>query len=82
MPYPKKSPEARDVARKAARTRWLNTSAADREAQMAALRKRKTAKWLAEIDPDGTLDPAERAIVASGARVVDRLRPLEILSRW
>lgn len=53
-----KNPEDRVlIARIAANERWART--ADRTAATAAARTGLRAKFAREVDPDGTLDPAE-----------------------
>jgi hypothetical protein len=43
----------------AAHTSWANTS--DRSARTAAARKAQLDRFERQVDPDGTLDPQERA---------------------
>lgn len=47
------------IARIAAHTRWAGEP--DRAAATAPARKGLDAKWAREVDPDGTLPPAELA---------------------
>lgn len=53
-------------ARTAAHVSWANTS--DRTARTAAGTRALLDKFEREVDPDGTLDPAERALRAASAR--------------
>lgn len=53
-------------ARLAAHTSWANTP--DRTARTAPARAGLMARFEAEVDPDGTLPPAERARRAESAR--------------
>jgi hypothetical protein len=50
----------------AAHTSWANTS--DRSARTAAARRAAEERFEIEVDPDGTLPPAERAKRAENAR--------------
>lgn len=52
------SPKRTLAARVAANTRWAYEP--DRKAATAPARQGLMAKFAAEVDPDGTLDPAER----------------------
>lgn len=52
-------------ARIAAHTRWSTEE--DRVAATAAMRAGQRARFEREVDPDGTLDPAERARRAESA---------------
>lgn len=54
------------VAKIAANTSWANTP--DRSARTAPARAALWAKFEAEVDPDGTLNPAERAKRAENLR--------------
>jgi hypothetical protein len=54
------------LARVAAHRRWAKTD--DRTAATAAARKGLLTKFEREVDPDGKLDPAERARRAESAR--------------
>jgi len=54
------------AARVAAHTRWSQT--ADRAAATAPARKGLQQRFEREVDPDGTLSPAERARRAQSAR--------------
>lgn len=61
------SPSERALrARTAAHTSWANTR--DRAARTAPGTKALLDKFEREIDPDGTMDPAERALRAESAR--------------
>ena len=61
------SPAERTLrAQLAAHTSWANTT--DRTARTARGREAFLAKFEAEVDPDGTLDPIERAKRAESAR--------------
>jgi hypothetical protein len=53
-------------ARLAAHTSWANTS--DRTARTEAARQAAMDKFERQVDPDGTLPPAERAKRAESAR--------------
>lgn len=53
-------------AQLAAHTSWANTT--DRTARTAAGRQALAEKFEREVDPDGTLDPIERARRAESAR--------------
>lgn len=53
-------------ARTAAHASWANTS--DRTARTAAGTRALLDKFEREVDPDGTLDPTERAQRAASAR--------------
>lgn len=53
-------------AQLAAHTSWANTR--DRTARTAAGTKAMLDKFERQVDPDGTLDPAERALRAASAR--------------
>lgn len=53
-------------AQVAAHTSWANTS--DRKARTAAGTAALLSKFEREVDPDGVLDPAERARRAESAR--------------
>jgi hypothetical protein len=52
-------------ARKAAHTRWANTDSADAS---EAARRRIEDRFEKQVDPDGTLDPAERSRRAAHAK--------------
>ncbi|CAN5907527.1 hypothetical protein BH23ACT2_BH23ACT2_15380 [soil metagenome] len=52
-------------------TRWAHT---DRRQASADARRRQMAKYEALVDPDGQLDPAERAARADNARKADMQR--------
>jgi hypothetical protein len=54
------------VARIAAHTSWANTP--DRTARTAPARRALLARFEAQVDPDGVLDPVERAKRAESAR--------------
>lgn len=54
------------IALIAANTSWSRT--VDRPARTAAARKASWDRFETEVDPDGVLDPAERAIRAGHAR--------------
>ncbi|WP_298795467.1 hypothetical protein [Pseudonocardia sp. 73-21] len=61
------SPEQRSLrSRIAAHTSWANTS--DRAARTAPARRAALDRFEKQVDPDGTLSPAERAIRAEHAR--------------
>lgn len=61
------SPTERSLrARVAAHTRWANTT--DRAAATAAARQGMQDRFDRQVDPDGVLDPAERATRAESAR--------------
>ncbi len=61
------SPSERKLrATVAAHTSWANT--ADRSARTAAGRKAMLDRFEREVDPDGVLDPAERALRADSAK--------------
>lgn len=53
-------------ARQAAHTRWAYTG--DRTAATAAARTAATLRFEQQVDPDGELDPRERALRAESAR--------------
>lgn len=59
-------------AQAAAHTRWAHT--ADREAATAPARKSFLDRFEREVDPDGVLDPAERARRAESAKKAYFLR--------
>lgn len=68
-------PGARDRrlrAQIAANTRWAFEP--DRTAATAPARRALDEKFLAQVDPDGLLDPAERALRAEAARRAHFLR--------
>jgi hypothetical protein len=73
--------EASERARIAASERWAHTS--DRRAATAPARAALNARFEAEVDPDGTLDPAERAQRVRNLRVAyyTRLARLSAASR-
>ncbi|MER7273868.1 hypothetical protein ABT369_05405 [Dactylosporangium sp. NPDC000244] len=54
------------IARAAAHTRWAKT--ADRAAATAAARRTALERFEREVDPDGILEPHERARRAESAR--------------
>lgn len=54
------------IAKVAAHTRWANTT--DRTAATAKARQAFRDRFEREVDPDGVLDPAERAKRANNAR--------------
>jgi hypothetical protein len=54
------------IARAAAYDRWAHTS--DRSAATAPGRRAALERFEREVDPDGTLDPAERAVRAEYAK--------------
>lgn len=54
------------IGRIGAAERWARTT--DRRAATAPARAALMTKWEREVDPDGTLDPAERAYRASQAQ--------------
>jgi hypothetical protein len=54
-------------ARAAAHTRWAHTSDTERARFAADARARQLSRWDREVDPDGELDPAERARRADSA---------------
>lgn len=57
-----RSPKARALlARSAALTRWALTPEVERKAASAKARAGLDAKFAAQVDPDGTMDPQERA---------------------
>lgn len=58
--------ERRLAASAAGHTSWKNTS--DRAARTAPARRAALERFEHEVDPDGTLDPAERARRAESAR--------------
>ena len=61
------SPSERALrARTAAHTSWANTP--DRSARTAPGTKALLDKFEKQVDPDGTMDPAERAMRAESAR--------------
>lgn len=61
------TPEQRALrARLAAHASWANT--ADRTARTSSARKAFHDRWEKQVDPDGTLDPAERAKRAASAK--------------
>jgi len=61
------TPEQRVMrARIAAHTRWANTG--DRAAATAAARRAAADRWERQVDPDGVLDPDERARRAEHAK--------------
>lgn len=61
------TPEERTLrSRAAAHVSWAQTT--DRSARTAAARKALLDRFEREVDPDGTLDPAERARRAEHAR--------------
>lgn len=66
--------DRRERARLAANERWAKAGA--REAQSAALRAATRARMEAEVDPDGTMTPAERAAAVAnlGQAISARLR--------
>lgn len=67
MPTDHLTPSERALrARLAAHTKWAGTS--DRTAATQPARDRFLKRFEDEVDPDGTLDPAERAIRAEHAR--------------
>lgn len=54
-------------ARAAAHARWSQTSEAGRAKFAADARARLMSRWDKQVDPDGLLDPAERARRAKSA---------------
>ena len=54
------------IAKVAAHTRWANT--VDRTAATAKARQAFTDRFERDVDPDGVLDPLERAKRAANAR--------------
>jgi hypothetical protein len=61
------TPEQRALrSRLGAHTRWANTE--DRSAATAPARKAFADRWEKKVDPDGVLDPHERAIRAEHAK--------------
>lgn len=63
---PQSSAERALSARMAAHTRWAKTE--DRIAATAPMRKAFIERFEREVDPDGKLDPAERAKRAENLR--------------
>lgn len=67
------TPEQRSMrARIAAHTRWANET--DRSAATAPARAALVERFAREVDPDGQLDPAERATRAAHALQAYMLR--------
>lgn len=66
-PEPMSPAERALRARIAAHTSWANT--ADRKARTAPGRAASMARFEKEVDPDGVLSPAERALRAHMARL-------------
>lgn len=66
MPYPLTAEERRLRAQIAAHDSWALTE--DRSARTAPARKALLDKFEHQVDPDGVLTPAERAIRAEHAR--------------
>lgn len=64
--------ERRLRAQIAAHTRWANCD--DRRAATEAARRGLADKYERQVDPDGCLDPVERATRAAHARKADLLR--------
>ena len=53
-------PEVRKAsAQLAAHTRWANANSGARAKENLRMRRGKADRWAKEIDPDGTMDPAE-----------------------
>ena len=66
MPAERLSPEQRSLrARLAAHSKWANTDPVE---GTAAARKAALDRFEKQVDPDGTLQPAERARRATHAR--------------
>lgn len=63
---------ARLRAQVAAHARWAKCT--DRTAATAAARQAADSRWERLVDPDGTLDPAERAKRAQSARNAEMAR--------
>jgi hypothetical protein len=64
---PSSSPDERAlIARIAAHASWAKTP--DRSARTASARNAQMARFEAQVDPDGVLDPAVRARMADSAR--------------
>lgn len=59
-------------ARMAAHSSWAKTS--DRQARTAAARTAALDRFEREVDPDGVLDPAERAVRAEHAKKAHMIR--------
>lgn len=57
-----------EVASLAARVKWASLTPAERSAATAAARASFAERWERQVDPDGTLDPAERATRAAEAK--------------
>jgi hypothetical protein len=55
------------AARVAANARWARLSSQDRQAATARARSARMDRWEREVDPDGLLEPAERARRAANA---------------
>lgn len=49
----------RASAQLAAHTRWANASQRAKADQVTKMRRGKADRWARQIDPDGTMDPAE-----------------------
>jgi hypothetical protein len=61
------SPKERKLrARLAAHTSWANTG--DRSARTAPAREAAMSRFERQVDPDGTMNPTERALRADAAR--------------
>jgi hypothetical protein len=74
-PNPITPGQRRQRARLANAARWSRLPGDQRAAQTAAARAALWAKYLAQVDPDGTLPEAERQMLARSARRAD-------LERW
>lgn len=54
------SPKRRKLhAKMMAHKRWSNSGQTERNKQAQKMQEGKMAKWAKQIDPDGTMDPAE-----------------------
>lgn len=61
------TPEMRRLrAEMASHASWANTT--DRKARTAKARQANLSRFEKQVDPDGTMDPAERALRATSAR--------------
>jgi hypothetical protein len=66
---PAKNPVERSlIATHAISARWARTTAEERMAEVAIARKAFLDRFEREVDPDGKLDPKERAFRAGHAR--------------
>jgi len=60
--------ERRLIASMAVSERWARTSRAERQEQLAKVTAASLARFERQVDPDGVLDPEERAFRAEQAK--------------